>query len=89
MARNKFISSSTLVKKKVKRKGIHAKSKTSKNKGATNYVKPYNKQGKWVKTKEKILIHPTLVLKDLLGGVYVIMGSIILIVVMVQYGDKV
>ena len=46
MARNKFISSSTLVKKKVKRKGVHAKSKTSKNKGATNYVKPYNQQGK-------------------------------------------
>tara|TARA_R110000751_G_scaffold99420_7_gene192943 strand:+ start:1773 stop:1913 length:141 start_codon:yes stop_codon:yes gene_type:complete len=46
MAKNKFISSTTLIKKKVKRKGVHAKSKTSKNKGSDNYLKSYNKQGK-------------------------------------------
>ena len=46
MARSKFISSTTLEKNKVRRKGVHAKSKTSKNKGATNYVKPYNQQGR-------------------------------------------
>jgi len=46
MARSKFISSSTLVKKKVRRKGVHAKSKTSKNRGSDNYVKPYNNQGR-------------------------------------------
>mgnify|MGYP003675491251 CR=1 len=33
-------------KKKVKRKGIHAKSKTSTTKTSTNYKKPYNGQGK-------------------------------------------
>jgi len=32
--------------KRQKRKGVHAKSKTSKNKGAKNYKKPYNGQGK-------------------------------------------
>jgi len=46
MAKNKFISSSTLIKKKVRRKGVHAKSKTSKNKGSDNYVKPYKQQGR-------------------------------------------
>ncbi len=29
-----------------KRKGVHAKSKTSKNKGSKNYKKPYNQQGR-------------------------------------------
>mgnify|MGYP004141655281 CR=1 FL=1 len=62
MARSKFISSTTLEKKKVRRKGVHAKSKTSKNKGATNYVKPYNQQGRWVKKREKIQHHHILVL---------------------------
>ena len=33
-------------KPKVKRKGVHAKSRTSKNKGSDNYQKPYNRQGK-------------------------------------------
>ena len=33
-------------KKKVKRKGVHAKSKTSKNKGSKNYKKTYKGQGK-------------------------------------------
>ena len=31
---------------KVKRKGVHAKSKTSKNKGSQNYKKTYKGQGK-------------------------------------------
>jgi hypothetical protein len=33
-------------KPKAKRPGVHAKTKTSKNKGSQNYQKPYNKQGK-------------------------------------------
>ena len=33
-------------KKKVKRKGIHAKSKTSTNKASTNYKKAYRGQGR-------------------------------------------
>ena len=33
------------VKKRTKRKGIHAKSKTSKLKNSKNYKKPYNGQG--------------------------------------------
>ena len=33
-------------KKKVRRRGVHAKSKTSTNKGSDNYKKPYNRQGK-------------------------------------------
>ena len=33
-------------KPKVRRPGIHAKSKTSRLKSSKNYVKPYNRQGK-------------------------------------------
>jgi hypothetical protein len=33
-------------KKKTRRPGVHAKSKSSKLKSSKNYVKPYNKQGK-------------------------------------------
>jgi len=33
-------------KKKIKRKGVHAKSKTSKIKSSKNYKKPYNGQGR-------------------------------------------
>ncbi len=33
-------------KAKIKRKGVHAKTKQSKNKGSQNYVKPYKGQGK-------------------------------------------
>jgi len=33
-------------KKKIRRKGVHAKSKTSKIKGSTNYKKPYKGQGR-------------------------------------------
>ncbi len=35
-----------LKKPRVKRKGIHAKSKTSKIKSSKNYVKVYTRQGK-------------------------------------------
>lgn len=33
-------------KPKVRRPGVHAKSKTSKNKRSKNYAKPYRHQGK-------------------------------------------
>ena len=33
-------------KKRIKRKGVHAKSKTSRNKCSDNYKKQYNSQGK-------------------------------------------
>jgi len=33
-------------KKRVKRKGVHAKTKTSKNKDSVNYKKPYASQGR-------------------------------------------
>mgnify|MGYP003136401092 CR=1 FL=1 len=46
MPKRKFWSTSVLIKKKVRRKGVHAKSKTSKNRGSDNYVKPYNQQGR-------------------------------------------
>ena len=35
-----------IFKSKIKRKGVHAKSKTSRNKSSKNYVKPYNRQGR-------------------------------------------
>ncbi len=38
--------SKTLETIKKKRKGIHAKSKTSRSKNATNYVKRYRGQGR-------------------------------------------
>lgn len=34
------------VKKRIRRRGIHAKSKTSTNKGSTNYKKTYKGQGR-------------------------------------------
>ena len=34
------------LKPKVKRPGVHAKTKTSRNKNSKNYIKPYNGQGK-------------------------------------------
>lgn len=43
MARQVFVFEK---KKRTKRKGVHAKSKTSKNKGSNNYVKIYNQQGR-------------------------------------------
>ena len=33
-------------KKRIKRRGVHAKSKSSSNKSSKNYVKPYNSQGR-------------------------------------------
>lgn len=33
-------------KKKIRRKGVHAKRKTSRNKNSTNYKKPYKGQGR-------------------------------------------
>ncbi len=41
----KLDSVKALVKKSVKRPGVHAKSKSSKIKTSKNYKKPYNKQG--------------------------------------------
>ena len=50
-------------KPKVRRKGVHAKTKSSKLKSSKNYLKKYRGQGRWVKIeKEKILIHHTQVL---------------------------
>ena len=47
MAKVKSNTTSTkLEKSKVSRPGVHAKTKTSKNKGAQNYQKPYAKQGR-------------------------------------------
>ena len=37
---------SHIKKPKVKRPGVHAKTKTSRSKNATNYAKPYVSQGK-------------------------------------------
>lgn len=45
MKKQKDISS-FVAKPKVKRPGVHAKSKTSKIKTSKNYVKKYNNQGK-------------------------------------------
>ena len=44
MAKNP--STGAFVKHKIRRKGIHAKSKTSKLKSSKNYVKRYNSQGR-------------------------------------------
>jgi hypothetical protein len=40
------IERSFLKKPKVKRKGIHAKTKSSSNKNSKNYKKPYTAQGR-------------------------------------------
>tara|TARA_B100001063_G_scaffold207019_1_gene202688 strand:+ start:135 stop:269 length:135 start_codon:yes stop_codon:yes gene_type:complete len=42
----KLLISSYLKKNKTKRPGVHAKSKTSKNKNSKNYVKKYIGQGR-------------------------------------------
>lgn len=45
-AKVKINASSMIVRKpRVKRPGVHAKSKTSKNKNSKNYVKQYQGQG--------------------------------------------
>lgn len=47
MAKSKTTTEKSFLKNpKVKRKGIHAKSKTSKNKSGKNWVKPYRGQGR-------------------------------------------
>ena len=46
MAKSKFISSSTLEKKKDRRKEVHAKTKTSKLKASKHYKKAYKGQGR-------------------------------------------
>ena len=43
MARQVFVFEK---KKRTKRKGVHSKSKTSRNMGSDNYVKTYNNQGR-------------------------------------------
>jgi hypothetical protein len=43
MARQVFVFEK---KKRTKRKGVHSKSKTSRNIGSDNYKKIYNKQGR-------------------------------------------
>lgn len=45
MAKIKYGSDSKVVNK-VRRKGVHAKSKASKHKGAKNYLKRYKGQGR-------------------------------------------
>lgn len=40
------ITTSFRNKPKIKRKGVHAKSKTSSNPGSKNYKKPYARQGR-------------------------------------------
>lgn len=45
MAKVKY-GSEALVTPKIKRKGVHAKSKNSKHKGAKHYAKKYRGQGK-------------------------------------------
>lgn len=46
MAKSNSDVRSHLRKPKVKRKGVHAKTKTSKNKASRNYKKPYKSQGR-------------------------------------------
>lgn len=47
MAKAKTQSAALFNKKpKVKRKGVHAKTKSSKNKNSKNYKKPYSSQGR-------------------------------------------
>lgn len=40
------LTGQTIVKQKVKRKGVHAKTKTSNNKKSRNYKKLYRGQGR-------------------------------------------
>lgn len=42
----KVDTAKTLNKKRVKRPGVHSKSKSSKLKSSKNYAKPYARQGK-------------------------------------------
>ena len=44
MAKNTVVQ--IIKKNKKNNKGIHSKKKSSKNKNSTNYIKPYNRQGR-------------------------------------------
>lgn len=47
MAKTKISDIKKFIEKpKKNRSGVHAKTKTSKNKGSQNYSKPYNRQGR-------------------------------------------
>ena len=46
MPRNRIVSTVRIEKPKVRRKGVHAKSKSSKLKSSKNYLKRYKGQGK-------------------------------------------
>lgn len=46
MPKKNAIAVSNYFKPKIRRKGVHAKTKTSKVKGSKNYVKPYRGQGR-------------------------------------------
>ena len=46
MAKTKITNYNKLYKKKIRRPGVHAKSKTSNLKSSKNYVKKYRKQGR-------------------------------------------
>ena len=48
MAKSAFGSIGLLDRPKKRRKGVHAKSKTSKGKVSKNYVKPYRGQGRQI-----------------------------------------
>ena len=43
-------------KKRVRRKGVHAKTKQSKSKGSSNYKKPYASQGRWLCLITSVLV---------------------------------
>jgi hypothetical protein len=46
MAKAKSETRTIMAKPRIKRKGVHAKTKMSKNKGAALYCKPYGGQGR-------------------------------------------
>jgi len=46
MPRRRIVTALPLVKKKVRRKGVHAKTKSSKLKSSKNYLKKYRGQGR-------------------------------------------
>ena len=46
MPKKNAIAVSNYFKTRIRRKGVHAKTKTSRVKGSKNYVKPYRGQGR-------------------------------------------
>ena len=89
MPRRRIISVAKVEKPKVRRKGVHSKTKTSKLKASKNYKKAYRGQGRWDIQREKTQHLLIQVLLDLLGGVCVMTIPTIQIVVMELYGLKV